>query len=192
MKPRLSESVEIVVPFHDLDPVNIVWHGHYAKYMEIAREALMRGVGFSHAEMMATGYAWPVVEMKLRYVQPARLGQRLRVTATLLEYDPRLKITYEIADATTGRKLTRATTVQVPVKMPEGKLLYEIPEVFRVPMERALLRLTGTCQGASSDASVGPSLTPNPAPGGRGALLPSPSGSGTEGEGTPAHDRRSQ
>jgi acyl-CoA thioester hydrolase len=178
MKPRLSESVEIVVPFHDLDPVNIVWHGHYAKYMEIAREALMRGVGFSHAEMMATGYAWPVVEMRLRYVQPARLGQRLRVTATLLEHDPRLKITYEIADVTTGRKLTRATTVQVPVKMPEGKLLYEIPEVFRVPMERALQRLTGSRQGASSDASVAPSLTPSP--------------SGRGGEGTPAHEPSSR
>jgi acyl-CoA thioester hydrolase len=192
MKPRLSESVEIVVPFHDLDPVNIVWHGHYAKYMEIAREALMRGVGFSHAEMMATGYAWPVVEMKLRYVQPARLGQRLRVTATLLEYDPRLKITYEIADATTGRKLTRATTVQVPVKMPEGKLLYEIPEVFRVPMARALQRLTTRCRAEMLTASVGSSLTPNPSPEGGGALLPSPSGRGTEGEGTTAHEPSSR
>ena len=142
MTMRLAASVEIEVPFHDLDPVNIVWHGHYVKYLEIAREALMRGVGFSHAEMMATGFAWPVVDLRLRYVQPARLGQRLRVTATLLEHDPRLKISYEIADALTGRKLTRAVSVQVPVQMPEGKLLYEIPSVFREPMERALRRLS--------------------------------------------------
>lgn len=138
IKTRLSARVQIEVPFHDLDPVNIVWHGHYVKYMEIAREALMRGIGYSHAEMMATGYAWPIVDMRLRYVQPARLGQQLHVTATLLEHDPQLKISYEIADAATGSKLTRATTVQVPVKMPEGKLLYEIPEVFRIPIEAAL------------------------------------------------------
>jgi acyl-CoA thioester hydrolase len=138
MKPaRLCASIEIVVPFHDLDPVRIVWHGHYAKYLELARDALMRRVGYSHAEMMASGYAWPVVEMKLRYLQPARLGDRLRVTATLIEHDPRLKINYDIADARSGRRLTRAHTVQVPVTV-DGKLLYTIPDVFREPMERAL------------------------------------------------------
>lgn len=135
---RLSASIDIEVPFHDLDPVQIVWHGHYAKYLELARDALMRRVGYSHAEMMATGYAWPVVEMRLRYVQPARLGDRLRVTATLLEHEPRLKIAYEIADAVSGRRLTRAHTVQVPISMPDGKLQYAIPEVFRAPMEQAL------------------------------------------------------
>ena len=135
---RLAASVDIEVPFHDLDPLHVVWHGRYAEYLELARDALMRRVGYSHTEMMQTGYAWPVVELKLRYVQPARLGDRLRVTATLLEYDPRLKVAYEIADMRSGRRLTRAHTVQVPVTMPEGKLLYTIPDVFRVPVEKAL------------------------------------------------------
>ncbi len=28
------------LPFHDLDPMRVVWHGNYMKYFEIARDGL--------------------------------------------------------------------------------------------------------------------------------------------------------
>ena len=31
---------DMVVPFFDLDPMQVVWHGHYYKYMELARTEL--------------------------------------------------------------------------------------------------------------------------------------------------------
>ena len=31
-------SVEITVPFHDVDMMEVVWHGHYTKYFEVARK----------------------------------------------------------------------------------------------------------------------------------------------------------
>jgi acyl-CoA thioester hydrolase len=136
--PRLTASIEFVVPFHDLDSANIVWHGHYAKYLELARDALMRRLRYSHDEMRASGYLWPVVELKVRYLQPARLGQNLRATATLIECEQRLKISYEIFELASGRRLTRAHTVQVPVKMPEGELLFDAPQVFRDRLAQAL------------------------------------------------------
>lgn len=143
MKRRLAASIEVEVPFHDLDPVEIAWHGHYAKYLALARDALMRSIGYSHAEMRSTGYAWVVVEMKLRYLAPARLGDRLRVTATLFEYDPLLKIVYQIVDAVSGRRITRALTVQAPVTLADGALVRSIPDVFRAPVERALREAVG-------------------------------------------------
>ena len=39
-KSYASASVEIQIPFHDIDIMGIAWHGHYAKYLEIARGAL--------------------------------------------------------------------------------------------------------------------------------------------------------
>ena len=30
-------ETEITIPFFDLDPMNVVWHGNYIKYFEIAR-----------------------------------------------------------------------------------------------------------------------------------------------------------
>ena len=26
------------MPFHDVDALHVVWHGHYYKYLELARE----------------------------------------------------------------------------------------------------------------------------------------------------------
>jgi acyl-CoA thioester hydrolase len=34
-------EVEVEVPFHDVDLAGVVWHGHYMKYLENARWALM-------------------------------------------------------------------------------------------------------------------------------------------------------
>ena len=33
------------VPFHDLDPLQIVWHGNYLKYFDIARFGLFKQAG---------------------------------------------------------------------------------------------------------------------------------------------------
>jgi len=51
--------------------------GNYVKYLEVARDELMHRIGYSHDAMLASGFVWPVVEMKLRYLQPARLRQKL-------------------------------------------------------------------------------------------------------------------
>ncbi len=38
MKLFLKTCVEVRVPFHDVDPAGIAWHGHYFKYLELARD----------------------------------------------------------------------------------------------------------------------------------------------------------
>ena len=41
---RLRETrVELEVPFHHVDALGVVWHGHYLEYLEPARTALLRG-----------------------------------------------------------------------------------------------------------------------------------------------------
>ncbi len=74
---ELSARVEIEVPFHDVDAMNVAWHGHYVKYFELARCALLRKFDYDYPQMHASGYAWPVVDCHLKYVRPARYGQRL-------------------------------------------------------------------------------------------------------------------
>jgi acyl-CoA thioester hydrolase len=123
-------SVEIEVPFHDVDSMNIVWHGNYTKYLEIARCKLLESFGYCYKAMAESGYAWPIVDMRLKYVNPARFGQRIRVTATLKEWEYRLKINYEVADAETGEKLTKGYTTQVAVDMNSGEMCYESPPIL--------------------------------------------------------------
>ncbi len=120
----------VQVPFHDVDLMAVAWHGHYHKYFEIGRSALLDVFSYNYQEMKDPGYAWPVVDVHLRYVKPARLGQKLRVTATLKEYDLRLKINYLITDAVTGKRLTKGHTIMVPVDMETGELYLGTPKIL--------------------------------------------------------------
>lgn len=127
---RWSAEVEMTVQFFDLDPMQIVWHGNYVKYLEVARCALLDKVGYNYIEMRESGYLWPIIDMNLRYVGSAVFGQRLRLRAEIVEYENRLKIDYLISDAETGKRLTRATTVQVAVDVNSGEMCFVSPAVL--------------------------------------------------------------
>ena len=55
-KGVLHTDTEILVPFFDVDTMNVVWHGHYIKYLEVARCALLdrSATTTSHALHRAT------------------------------------------------------------------------------------------------------------------------------------------
>jgi acyl-CoA thioester hydrolase len=127
---KRSAEVTILVPFHDVDPVGIVWHGHYAKYFEVARCALLESFDYNYDRMLDSGYGWPVIDMRLRYVKPARFGQQLKVRATLLEWEHRLRIEYLVSDAASGERLTRGETMQVAVHIATRELCLISPDVL--------------------------------------------------------------
>jgi acyl-CoA thioester hydrolase len=125
-----SAEVDIEVPFYDVDPMLVVWHGHYVKYCEQARCALLRGIDYDYPAMQDSGYLWPVVELHLKYVRSARYGQRLRAKATVLEYENRLKIGYLITDRESGARLTKGYSVQVAVHAATRELQFVSPKVL--------------------------------------------------------------
>lgn len=126
---RRSAEVVVKIPFHDLDPAGIVWHGHYAKYFEVARCALLESFGYNYDRMVESGYAWPVIDMHLRYVKPARFGQDIRVSATLAEWEHRLKIDYVVHDQA-GARLCKGSTVQVAVDIKTREMCLRSPEIL--------------------------------------------------------------
>ncbi|MDR2678978.1 MAG: acyl-CoA thioesterase [Zoogloeaceae bacterium] len=138
MKNRTSKwqgCVEVTIPFHDLDPLEICWHGHYVRYFELARSDLLHRIGYDYPAMRASGYAWPVIELFIRYAQPLTYRQRIRVEAHLVEWENRLKIDYRILDAESGKRLTRGHTVQVAVDMRHHRMLLECPPILREKLE---------------------------------------------------------
>ncbi|WP_422776909.1 acyl-CoA thioesterase [Pseudomonas mediterranea] len=134
----LHVETQIVVPFFDVDSMHVVWHGHYVKYLEMARCALLDQIGHNYNDMLAAGYAWPVIDLQLRYVRSAVFGQALTVRASLVEWENRLKINYLISDTLTGERLTRASSVQVAVDVTTREMLLASPRVFIDAVERKL------------------------------------------------------
>jgi acyl-CoA thioester hydrolase len=130
MNTHLEHEIELEPAFYEIDPMDVVWHGHYAKFMEKARNALMGRFNFGYQQMKESGYAFPIIEMFIRYAQPLRLGQKVKVTARIVEWESRLRVDYQIFDAANGRRLTRAHTVQVAVDMRSGEMCYVCPAVL--------------------------------------------------------------
>jgi acyl-CoA thioester hydrolase len=134
----ISAEIAVIAQFYDLDPMKVVWHGNYARYLEQARCALLEKLNYSYPEMEQSGYVWPIVDLRIKYVRPVRYSQRIRVEARLVEYENRLKIAYVCRDDTSGEVVTKAHTIQLAVKIDTQELRLESPAVLLDKVREAL------------------------------------------------------
>ena len=141
MRTELKAVVEIQVPFHDVDGMHVVWHGHYYKYFEVARTKLLQSIDYDVHEMKASGYSWPIVETNCKYVRPILYDQLIQVSAKIQEYENRLKIIYRISDAKTDEKLATGHTTQVAVDMKNNEMCFVSPKILLKKVEECELFL---------------------------------------------------
>jgi len=110
--------------------MEVVWHGHYVKYFEIARCALLDTIDYNYRQMRDSGYAWPVIDLRIRYAKPAIFGQIITVHAEIVEWENRLKINYQITDKLTGARLTKGYSIQVAIDSQTKAMCFESPRVL--------------------------------------------------------------
>ena len=135
--PLSGFSIEIPVRFAECDAYGVVWHGHYALYLEQAREALTGRYGFTASRALALGYKVPITRMEIRYRLPILADTTVRVTARLRPPEvARLILDYEMRDAG-GRRLATAETEQVVLNA-EGELLLSLPGALSRLVEKIL------------------------------------------------------
>lgn len=122
-------TVELTVPFHDVDVLHVVWHGHYYKYLEVARTALMKSAGLDVPDLIALDLKMMVVESHCRYLRPLHYDERFTVTARFSEVGHRIVITYDVRSVTHARRVARGRTALVTLS-PQGELLVDTPAVI--------------------------------------------------------------
>jgi acyl-CoA thioester hydrolase len=133
--PPLAVETARVVRFNEVDPLNVVWHGHYASYFEDARLAFGERYGLSYQAMYAAGFATPIKRLHVDYEAPLRFNQECGITAVLFWNDAaRLDFEYLIRDMQ-GRVLTRGYTVQLFVSL-GGELSYAKPDFYEAFCQR--------------------------------------------------------
>ena len=124
--PLQGFTIDIPVRFAECDSYGVVWHGHYALYLEEVRDRLTARFGFTPAKALALGYRVPVTRLEIRYRAPARPDEKIRATARLRPPDTaRLILDYEIRGSG-GALLASAETEQVVVRS-DGELLLTLP-----------------------------------------------------------------
>ena len=128
---RLREtSVELEVPFHDIDMMGVVWHGHYFKYLEAARTALLTACSLDAGDLIGRRYLFYVIESQCRHAYPLHYRDRVRVTAWVRDVQHRIHIAYEIRNLTREWRAARARTILATTDL-ENNLLLETPNEIR-------------------------------------------------------------
>jgi acyl-CoA thioester hydrolase len=78
-------TTNLGVRFHELDAYGHVNHGVYLNYFEQARVELLDDIGFGLKVLEERGIQLVVVEVTIRYLAPAELGDRLVIETELVQ-----------------------------------------------------------------------------------------------------------
>lgn len=128
---EFTSNTQIKVAFCDLDPMNIVWHGNYLKYLELARSEMFDKLNFGYTVMKDCNLLYPIAKMDLKFIAPAEFNQILNVKCVLKEIEPAIIIKYTISDAITGQKLFKAKSMQICVDAISKETLYVAHEQLK-------------------------------------------------------------
>lgn len=123
-----QSEYEVKISFEDLDPMYVVWHGNYMRYLEQARCDMLEKLGYTYIDMQNDNYLYPIVKMKVKYIKPATLGDVLTIKSEIISLEPTLDIKYTIFNQETGEKIFAAKTMQIGLNIKTKESLYTPPQ----------------------------------------------------------------
>jgi acyl-CoA thioester hydrolase len=128
--PEHAVTIEGEVPFHHVDLLKVVWHGHYFVYLETARTALLRSVDLDNDELERLGYHSVVVDSQIRHVAPLRYGDQFCCSAWFTQVDFSIRISYFLWNKRTGKRVAKAKMI-LAILNKSGELLLGTPDAIR-------------------------------------------------------------
>lgn len=87
-------STKIRVRYAETDQMNVVYHGNYAQYFEVSRAEAIRSLGFTYKNLEEMGIIMPIVDIHIKFLQPAHYDDLLTVTCILKELPTSHKIEF--------------------------------------------------------------------------------------------------
>lgn len=102
-----NSETTIRVRYAETDQMNVVYHGNYAQYFEVARAEAIREMGITYKDMETMGIVMPIVELHTKFLRPALYDDLLTIKTQLRELptDHRIEFHHEVYNET-GKLLT--------------------------------------------------------------------------------------
>ena len=128
----MIHNTEITVRFNEADPLGIVWHGHYVRYFEDAREDFGKLYGISYLDFYRSGLAVPIVAIQCDYKKPLRYDDTVVVETTYVNTKAaKLKFKYRLFDTLDRTLVASGSSLQVFVDAKTFELQLTIPSFFQ-------------------------------------------------------------
>ncbi len=130
-----SIDIDMKVSFHDLDPLQIVWHGNYMKYFDVARFGLFESVGIDlYAYMLEKKFVFPVTRSSVKHIVPLRPFDAFTCQARVTEAQYKIAMQFEIRKDNNTTVCTRGSSEQLAVRFPEMEMEFAIPDDIRIAL----------------------------------------------------------
>jgi acyl-CoA thioester hydrolase len=137
----ISETL-VRVNYSETDQMGVVYHARYLVWLDIARTEHLRQSGMSYRELEAQGLRLAVSELSVRYRQPARYDDPIRIRCWIREaMSRRVEFGYAVEQADHGRLLATASTSLIALdsamsltRLPERvrEALHAIPDPIKL------------------------------------------------------------
>ena len=109
-QPDVSELL-LRVNYSEVDQMGVVYHARYIVWLDMARTEHLRARGATYREVESRGFRLAVSELQVRYRQPARYDDPIRVRCWVKELaSRRVTFEYAIEHADDARLLATAST----------------------------------------------------------------------------------
>jgi acyl-CoA thioester hydrolase len=130
-----ESATQIRVRYSETDQMNVVYHGNYAQYFEVARAEAIREMGITYKEMEETGVVMPIVELHTRFLRPAVYDDLLTIKTQLRELpkDHRIEFHHEVYNA--EEKLLTIGRIVLYFLDAQTKARTVMPEALRKHLE---------------------------------------------------------
>lgn len=132
---ELEAEVVLKPSFQDADPMGVVYHGNYFRFFEEARRVLLDKICYGYQEMVDSGYMWPVIDTRVKYIKPIPFHHEVRVNAKLTEWENRLRVDFVVYDNANGVRMTKAHTTQVAVDIATQEMCFASPKILTDKVE---------------------------------------------------------
>ena len=149
--PEISQTA-VRVNYSETDQMGVVYHARYLVWLDVARTEHLRLSGMSYRELEATGLRLAVSEVAVRYRQPAKYDDRIRVRCWVRAVaSRRIDFGYAVEHADEGRLLATAFTSLLvldrsmkPTRLPDEvrRLLQPVPDPIALQFTTEAQRTT--------------------------------------------------
>ena len=107
--PSVTETL-VRVNYSETDQMGVAYHARYLVWLDIARTEHLRRCGASYRDLEAAGLRLAVSEIAVRYRQPARFDDMLRIRCWVRDLATRrVEFGYSVEHAEDDRLLATAT-----------------------------------------------------------------------------------
>ncbi|HEY8197758.1 MAG TPA: thioesterase family protein [Gemmatimonadales bacterium] len=129
----ISETL-VRVNYSETDQMRVVYHARYLVWLDVARTEHLRRSGMSYQELETSGLRLAVSEVAVRYRQPARYDDPIRIRCWVREVaSRRVDFGYAIEHADDGRLLATASTSLL--SLDSSMALTRLPERVRQALQ---------------------------------------------------------